>query len=242
MRNTVIAIVGITAVILVGMSAFLLRIVFREPPPTPKTFITIREGSTVSEINKLLEESGILVGKSLSPELEGYLFPDTYEFFLDSSVEVVSAKLTENFNGKIKSLFGENITEEDIRRFVIIASLIEAEVPHPEDRKIVAGIIEKRIALGMPLQIDATICYIKGDPCLPITDDDKKIDSPYNTYLYGALPPGPIGNPGLDALEASKNPQTSPYLYYLSDPDTGVTIFASTLDEHNSNVVKYLGN
>ena len=113
-------------------------------------------------------------------------------------------------------------------------------MPFREDRKIVAGIIEKRLEAGIPLQIDASICYLKGDPCLPITDRDKKIDSLYNTYLHRGLTPGPIGNPGLDAIEASISPEKSPFLYYISDPETGRTIFASSLDEHNSNVVKYL--
>ena len=123
-----------------------------------------------------------------------------------------------------------------------MASLIEREVPDSDERRIVAGILWKRIENGIPLQVDATICYIKSGPCLPITEEDKDRDSLYNTYRYLGLPPAPISNPGADAIEASKNPEDSPYWYYISDPETNQTIFAQTLDEHNRNVVKYLGD
>ena len=108
----------------------------------------------------------------------------------------------------------------------------------------------------MPLDVDATVCYAKllenqasrpaasqvAQACYPLTALDFKIDSPYNTYLYRGLPPGPIGNPGVSAIMAAIHPVVSPYWYYLSDPKTGKTIFAKTLDEQTQNRVKYLGS
>ena len=120
-------------------------------------------------------------------------------------------------------------------------------MPDQNDQEIVAGIILKRLAEGIPLDIDATVCYAKllGRPtstaqACSLSPLDFKIESPYNTYLYKGLPPGPIGNPGTSAITAALHPQSSPYLYYLSDPATGKTIFAKTLDEQNQNRVKYL--
>ena len=240
MKQSFFILVAITIIFILGLTSLALRTTMRARDETPKVTVTITEGSTVADINKTLREKGVLVEGSLPEELEGYLFPDTYEFFLGSSLEVVKSKLTENFESKIKSLGLSELGQEELNEVITIASLIEAEVPFREDRKIVAGIIEKRLEAGIPLQIDASICYLKGDPCLPITDRDKKIDSLYNTYLHRGLTPGPIGNPGLDAIEASISPEKSPFLYYISDPETGRTIFASSLDEHNSNVVKYL--
>ncbi|MBI2010625.1 MAG: endolytic transglycosylase MltG [Candidatus Colwellbacteria bacterium] len=207
------------------------------------TEVTIPEGMRVAEINILLKEAGVLRGQELSPELEGYLFPDTYEFFLPTPREEVEAKLVSNFNVKVKSVIPPDRSEKEFREIIIAASLIEKEVPDLADRKLVSGIIWKRLSNNMPLQVDWTICYLKGlagDRCLPISETDKKIDSPYNTYLYPGLPPGPISNPGLDAIEAALLPAHSDYWYYLSDPKTNQTIFARTLDEHNQNIIKYL--
>ena len=120
---------------------------------------------------------------------------------------------------------------------VIMASLIEKEVPDSDDRKIVSGILWKRLDIGMPLQVDAVFPYLTGRR--EILSDDLKIDSPYNTYLYKGLPPGPIANPGLDAIEAARNPKSSSYFYYLSGKD-GKTHFAKTFAEHLKNKEKYL--
>lgn len=214
------------------------------PPPTPRTTVTIPEGWLVEDINTLLQEEGVLVGESLSQDLEGYLFPDTYEFFLDSSLEVVQNRFEENFDNKLASL-NLSLSEEELEDIVIMASLIEKEVIDPKEMKLASGVLWKRIGADIGLQVDATICYIKAqqgeDNCLPITKSDKQIDSLYNTYLYRGLPPGPIGSPGIDAIKAAASPAESPYWYYISEQETGRTIFAKTLDEHNSNIVKYLG-
>jgi UPF0755 protein len=128
----------------------------------------------------------------------------------------------------------------------VLASLVEREVPLAEDQRRVAGILEKRLAVGMPLQVDATICHIKkiragsSVGCYPLSPLDFAVDSPYNTYLHMGLPPQPIGNPGIQAIMAVLDPLPSRYWYYLSDPATGKTVWSETLDEQEANRVKYL--
>ncbi len=209
-------------------------------PETPRDTITIPEGWTVSNINRYLQERGVLVDKELSSSLEGYLFPDTYEFFLGSTVAVVQQKFQDNFRAQLKTM-GIDVSEDHLREILIIASLVEKEVQNVQEKRIVSGILWKRFKGEIPLQVDATICYIKqAESCLPITASDKKIDSEYNTYLYKGLPPGPICNPGADSILAAARPAGSPYWYYLSSDAGGETVFAKTLDEHRQNIIKYL--
>ena len=160
--------------------------------------------------------------------LEGYLFPDTYLFLPGAETEQIIGTMRDNFQKKAGDV-GQDT--------VIMASLIEKEVPDSDDRKIVSGILWKRLEIGMPLQVDAVFPYITGRQ--KVLSDDLKIDSLYNTYFYKGLPPGPISNPGLDAIEAARNPKESPYLYYLSGRD-GKTHFAKTFAEHLKNKEKYL--
>lgn len=120
-----------------------------------------------------------------------------------------------------------------------MASLVEKEVKTLEDKKLVSGVLWKRLENGMPLQVDATISYITGKKNAKILIADTQIDSPYNTYKYRGLPLGPISNPGLDSIVAALYPQESSYWYYLSTPE-GQTIFSRTLDEHNQARAKYL--
>lgn len=161
-------------------------------------------------------------------EFEGYLFPDTYLFLPSADEDQIIREMKDNFLKKAGRV------ERDI---VIIASLIEKEVPKTEDRNLVSGVFWKRLEIGMPLQVDAVFPYITGRN--EVTLDDYKIKSPYNTYLNKGLPPGPISNPGLDAILTALNPKESPYLFYLSGRD-GKTHFAKTYDEHLANREKYL--
>ncbi len=200
--------------------------------------MTITEGSTVADINGKLKAAGIFSNYELPSDLEGYLFPDTYEFFVPSAPEVVFQKFISTFNLKAAPLFSNSRNFKDV---LTVASLIEREVPSDgNDRAKVSGIIWKRLDNHMPLQIDATLCYVKADPCLPLTRKDLEMDSPYNTYRYAGLPPTPIGNPGSDAIYAATHPVPSAYWFFLSDPKTQKTIFSRTLDEHTKNIVKYL--
>jgi len=211
--------------------------------------VMIPEGASVYDVDRILSGAGVissggLVAVNSKNRIEGKLFPDTYIFFTGSDVEDVVGKLLANFKVKVASLLGDNA---DAETSLIPASLVEKEVPEYKDRQIVAGIIMKRLKTNIPLQIDATICYAKAasaypdvSPCYPLSPLDFKIDSPYNTYLHSGLPPGPIGNPGLPAINAVLSPKSSPYWYYLSDPETHKTIFSRTLDEQEQNRVKYL--
>ena len=206
---------------------------------TPKAVVTVPEGATVADINELLRKAGVLT-EDLPQSLEGYLFPDTYEFFVPSNIETVKARFAENFNKKVRVVVPEGLSEEDLKEILIKASLIEKEVPDSSERRIVAGIMMKRLKNNIPLQMDASLCYGKQSSCLPITESDKKTDSPWNTYLHKGLPPHPIANPGVDAILAAIDPADTPYWFYLSDPKSKKTIFSETLDEHNNNIVKYL--
>jgi UPF0755 protein len=223
--------------------------------------VTIPEGSNIFEVDTILSKalvipSGALVRLQASDVagggsgLEGKLFPDTYEFYTNADVKDVMGELIDNFNAKAEPFLAA--AGKDAGRDLIIASILEKEVPDQTDQEIVAGIIAKRITANMPLDIDATVCYAKllaenasatgtlATNCSSLTALDFKVKSPYNSYLYGGLPPGPIGNPGLSAITAALHPQSSPYFYYLSDPGTGKTVFARTLDEQTQNRVKYL--
>lgn len=184
-------------------------------------------------------------------ELSGHLFPDTYNFSADDlplDVDDVVVKFLDNFNkktAKLKEQFEDRGALVDpagphsFKEIIIMASIIEKEVQTPQDMKTVSGLLWKRISIGMPLQVDATIAYVTGKKTGEITYDDLKMDSPYNTYLHKGLPPAPISNPGLNAIEAAVNPTQNDYLYYLSKP-TGETIFSKTLEEHNRAKMLYL--
>lgn len=162
---------------------------------------------------------------------EGYLFPDTYLFSKTASASAIVNKMARTFDGKTS---GMDLTRDQ----VILASLIERETKTAEERPIVAGILVNRLGIGMALQVDATIQYAKGN-WEPVTSADKKINSPYNTYKFAGLPPGPIASPGLSSLQAAANPADTDYFYYLHD-SKGKIYYARTLAEHNENIRRYL--
>lgn len=189
----------------------------------------------------LADTFSFLADKPWYVGLEGYLFPDTYRIFRDSTPEEIIEKILENMDKKLTPDLREEIARQKKSVFAIItiASLIEKEVRTDEDRAVVSGILWKRLERNMPLQIDATINYITGGKNPSATREDTKINSPYNTYLYAGLPLGPIANPGLSAIQAAIYPKKSPYLFYLSTPE-GKTIFSRILEEHNAAKKKYL--
>ena len=169
--------------------------------------VTIPEGDNIYEIDNILADAlviqrGDLIHFKTDGGLEGMLFPDTYAFFPGSSVQDVVDKFLQDFRVKAAPLLAYN--QVDAQKNLIIASILEKEVPDEKDQEIVAGIIAKRLAAHMPLDMDATICYAKQQAsptstagCYPITVQDKEVNSPYNSYLRTGLPPTPIGNPGI---------------------------------------------
>ncbi len=177
-----------------------------------------------------------------SDSLEGYLFPDTYRFTSESEEEIVETMIR-NFELRLKraNLF-EKIKKSELTMHEIItmASLIEKEVPDPDEMRMVSDILRRRIEAGIPLQVDATVNYITGRRGIDVTINETNIDSPFNTYQNLGLPKGPIASPSTNSLEAVLNPKPNEYWYYLSNPKTGDTIFSKNHLEHVQAKNKYL--
>lgn len=211
--------------------------------------VTIPEGWRNEEIAlKLTQGFGIPESEFLKVSSEGYMFPDTYFIPQDASAAAIAKLMLDNFNKKL-SAFDENKIKKKgltLKEIVAIASLVEREASHDEDRPLVASVILNRLKIGMKLDIDATIQYALGYQQKEkswwkkeLTLDDINIQSPYNTYRNAGLPPSPIANPGIEALEAVYNAPDTDYIYYISDA-TGKIHPAKTIEEHNTNISKYL--
>jgi UPF0755 protein len=207
--------------------------------------VTLFEGETVAE---MAEDLAAAI-EGFDPELfldladskEGYLFPDTYHFKRKITVEEVIEILETTFLEKTEDLlpmFEES--GKSIDDIVIMASILENEASNNyEEKQVIAGILWKRMSIDMPLQVDATLKYITGRGSAQLTTEDLRDDHPYNTYTNRGLPPGPIGNPGVDAMKAAANPKTSEYLFYLHGKD-GQVRYARTHDQHVDNKRRYL--
>lgn len=186
--------------------------------------------------------------QNLEFPLEGYLYPDTYFISAEENeAEILLTKMLDNFTKKISELgLDEEQTNHDLglnstyslEEILTLASIVETEVRTYEDRQLVAGIYWKRLENNWRLEADITLLYEKTDR--QITYEDLNSDSPYNTRKNLGLPPGPIGNPGIESIKATINFIPSEYWFYLNDPETGATIFATTNEEHNLNKNQYL--
>jgi len=173
--------------------------------------------------------------------LEGYLYPDTYEISASDSAEVLLEKILDNFGAKLDAKLRKEIASQKKSIFEVItmASLIEKEANNLKDKKEVSGILWKRLAIGMPLQVDATVGYITQNKTINITRAELASDSPYNTYKFKGLPIGPICSPGLDSIKAAIYPTQNDYWYYLSTK-SGQMIYSRTYEEHLIAKAKYL--
>lgn len=175
-------------------------------------------------------------------DMEGYLFPDTYRFYADASAEDIIDTLERTWGQKVAQPL--NAAREargwTWHETLTRASLVQGEVRHQEDMRPVAGVIENRLRIGMALQLDSTVHYAVGrqDADVFTSAKERETDSPYNTYRVRGLPPGPINNPGLAAIEAVLNATRSTDLYFLTDPQ-GVAHFAQTLEQHVANKAKH---
>jgi len=209
-----------------------------------KKFLTdFAESVSTTDSRELIPDKtySFLADKPADQGLEGYLFPDTYRIYKNAEISTIVEKMLDNFSQKLTSEMKAEMERQGKTIFDIITmdSIVEKEVRGEGDRKIAAGIFYKRMEEGIPLESDATVNYITGKQALQPTYDDTRQDSPYNTYLNQGLPPGPICNPGLDAIEAAIYPETTDYLYFLTKPD-GSTVFSKTYEEHLANKNKYL--
>lgn len=214
---------------------------------TLDVWVAVPEGYRAEEIAELLAQKTPTFTQTWRDVLnqhEGYLFPDTYLIPKDADVELVVSIMRKNFEQKFATLppLKNKLTRKEV---VTIASLIEREAKFPEDRPLVASVILNRLAIGMKLDIDATVQYILGYQedekrwwKKHLTNKDLAIDSPYNTYRNPGLPPTPIANPGLASLRAVVNPVGTNYLYYVSDKN-GRNHYAETIEEHRENIKKY---
>lgn len=181
--------------------------------------------------------------------LEGFLFPDTYQIYRDSSASDLILKMLENFDKKMNlkdsdtrlSLYDEiKRQNKNLYEVIILASIVQKEVKNEDEMAKVAGVYYNRLAKKMKLESDATITYLTGKKNPQASLEDIKIKSPYNTYLNFGLPPGPISNPGFFAIKAVVFPENHDYLYFITRLDTGEAIFSKTSMEHLRNKEKYL--
>jgi len=219
---------------------------------------TIPEGFTLEQIAARLDAAG-LVAADLFKEacrqhyndnfafleeipagvyhrLEGYLFPDTYEVFPDSSADDIITIMLQRFAGVFNERYRSRAAELGltIHEAITLASMIEREGRVREEKPFISAVFHNRLNVQMPLQSCATVQYALGETRDFLTYEDLEIESPYNTYLYPGLPPGPIASPGLYALKAALYPAPVDYLYFVSREDgSGAHYFSTTLLEHN---------
>ena len=221
--------------------------------------ITFREGLTIKQMAELYESRGfgpakdfveaaknVALVQAIDPaakDLEGYLFPDTYALPRRATADQLVARMVASFTKALTPDLMEKATAngQSVRQLVTLASIVEKETGKAEERPMVAAVYANRLKIGMGLQCDPTVIYAlerAGRFNGNLTREDLQFDSPYNTYRYAGLPPGPIAAPGRASLEAAADPASVPYLYFVSRND-GSHAFASTLDEHNRNVQQY---
>jgi UPF0755 protein len=200
-------------------------------------FLSVAKNPPVELVGKFYFLAGLPKDKGL----EGYLFPDTYFFSKEATGNGIVQKMLNTFGERISPAIIQEAKDKGRSLFEIVtmASILEGEVRTEADRKIVSGLFWNRIKNEQALQSCATIAYVLGQKKEQYSFDDTRVASPYNTYLNKGLIPGPISNPGLVSILAALRPTETQFNYFLSDPETGQTIFSKTLDEHNANKVKY---
>lgn len=206
-----------------------------------KVYITIPEGYTIDDIAEKLEENNICNSKEFIDSvknyelpkyisnntnkrynLEGFLFPDTYSFNKNENADFIIKTMLNRFEKVWQEIVEDlniSIPEEEIEKKVNVASIIEKEAVVDSERSFISSVIYNRIAIGMPLQIDATVIYSYGYHIEKMYEKYLEIDSPYNTYMYYGLPIGPISNPGRASLMAALKPKETDYLYYLLESE-----------------------
>jgi UPF0755 protein len=223
--------------------------------------LVVPEGYTVRRIAKDLDKQGLVKeddflnaaknnknlyaymkgNRTVTFPTEGFLFPDTYFIPQGATAEQIVKLMLDNFDAHLTADMKQKIAARNmsIYQFVTLASLVEKEAAYDKDRPIIAAVFLKRLAINMPLQSDASISYALGTYKASYSIEETKSDSPYNTYLYSGLPPGPIGNPGMDSLRAVADAPATNYLFFVADAQ-GHNHFAATYEEHMKNVKEYM--
>lgn len=213
--------------------------------------LTIREGLTSFEIVRLLREIELLEGEVAGVPPEGRLLPETYDYRRGEARQDVIERMRRAMDEALEELWPgrtENLPFDTREEALVLASIVEKETAVPEERKRVAGVFINRLRKNMPLQTDPTVIYAitkgrhedegMGPIGRRLLRKDLEIDSPYNTYKYPGLPPGPIANPGRASIAAVLRPEEHDYLYFVAD-GSGGHVFAKTLAEHNRNVARW---
>ncbi|MGI6733138.1 MAG: endolytic transglycosylase MltG [Anaerovoracaceae bacterium] len=225
------------------------------------TRFTIPEGYDLKRVADALESQGLIDREAFFREiregefdywflsglekgdnrLEGYLYPETYEIFVNATEHEIIDKMLSQFNKVFTEKHIQRLEELelDLREVMILASIIEREAVVSEDRPVIAGVFYRRLEIGMPLQSCATVQYILGEQKPVLSIADTQIQSPYNTYIIKGLPPTPICSPGIESINAALWPEETDYLYFLAKGD-GSHVFSVTYEEHLRNKAKYI--
>ncbi len=203
------------------------------------TFLATTE--TIAKKNVPYSKDPLYAGIAENESLEGYLFPDTYRVYKNAKPEDIIEKMLDTFDQRIDKRLRDRQLKSGLtwHQVITLASIVEREVPHPADRARIAGIFLNRLDAKMPLQSDATVNYVTGKSSLQPSEKELSVDSPYNTYRYRGLPPGPIANPGVASIEAVLFPEKTSYFFFLTTSD-GTVVYSKTFDEHVKNKQKYL--
>jgi UPF0755 protein len=214
------------------------------------------EGATVAELARALEAARLARAADVvrtatdpaflkaqgidGPSAEGYLFPDTYYFVRGMTVEQLLGRMVQRMQNKLTPEIRDRATAKHltIHELLTLASIVEREAVAREERPLIAAVFWNRLRLGMPLQADPTVQYAVGKERRVLTRADLQTDHPYNTYLRGGLPPGPIASPGLDVIAATLDPAPVNYLYFVKKDDQRHH-FSATVEEHNTAVARY---
>lgn len=227
------------------------------------TRFTIPEGYDIRRIADTLESSGLIDKDAFYREikegkfdywfvdglkdgedrLEGFLFPETYEIYLNADEHKIIDKMLAQFDYVFTDRHFKRMEElnKNIEEVLILASIIEREAVISSDRPVISGVFQNRLKIGMPLQSCATIQYILGEQKPVLSTADTKIESLYNTYIHTGLPPTPICSPGIESIDAALWPEKTDFLFFLAKGD-GSHVFSKTYEEHLANKAKYIGN
>lgn len=188
----------------------------------------------VSDKSNFEEDFPFLKDLPAGSSLEGYLFPATYEIGKEDSAKSVVEQMLRAYRRIYQNHIEGKIPEGmNLNQLMTMASIIEREARTDHDRPLISSVFYNRLNIKMPLQSCATVQFLLGERKANLTNEDLKIDSPYNTYKNSGLPPGPIANPGLKAIDAALNPERTDYLFFVLTGDDGSHTFTKTLDEHN---------